>query len=270
MNQNRKFAGVIALLLLVASALAIYFLLKGNLSLARLIPIGGLIVWGTLVAVRGGFTKKWHWILFSLLVVFFISQLLFSLDLGNTLFRKREAFNTQPPSQDQLVSWRAYDNRDYGFEFKFPEKFYTLSTDLRPNQQKSFSMVDGTSYCSPKSAICLFYTGDEFVNTNLDAALLQVVPEKDTSQKDCLATVYMEKNTTQVSVNGTDYAYDDIDLGNRREQAYRTYRNERCYWIALELYTGISSSEKKQLDELDKTKLFNYLSQVFSTFKFTK
>lgn len=270
MNQNRKFAGITALLLLATSALAIYFLLKGNLSLARLIPLGGLIIWGILIAVKGGFTKKWYWVLFGLLVIFFVTQLLYNLDLGNTLFRKRESFNTQPPSQDQLASWRAYDNRDYGFEFKFPEKLYTLSTDLTPNQQKSFSMADGVSYCSPKSAICLYYTGNEFANTNLKAALLQVVPEEDTSQKDCSATVYMEKTTTQVSVNGTNYAYDDIDLGDRHEQAYRTYRGERCYWIALELYTGSSLPDEKQLDESDKSKIFSYLSQVFSTFKFTK
>lgn len=129
MNQNRKFAGIIALLLLVTSALAMYFLLS-NFLLARLIPLGGLIVWGMLIAVKGGLRKKRHWILLGFLIVSFLVLLVYFLKNDT---RHGQSFNFQSPSDNELTQWKTYKNQNYGFEFKYPADFQ-IFTDLTPEQ----------------------------------------------------------------------------------------------------------------------------------------
>jgi|GEM_PF-5716899 len=122
MSKTQK--TIFILVFLVGLSSALYFLLKGNLLLARLIPLGVLIVWGLLIATKNVADRKKIFIrILALIVVGAVSVYIYYLGHPG-IFSKPLASTTMPPTQpcpaESPITWKQYTNSVLGMNFSYP------------------------------------------------------------------------------------------------------------------------------------------------------
>lgn len=116
--------------------------------------------------------------------------------------------------------------------------------------------------------VCLAYVGTKYKDTNFEEATL-LVQKTGATSKVCLNPT---KDSVSGKINGIHFAYDNISLSFNEGRHYETYHKGQCLDITLSFSSDPSAITNnpsiKELSVNQRTEIFNYLSQVLSTFKF--
>lgn len=192
-------------------------------------------------------------------------------------------------SATDISNWKTYTNTQYGFEFKYPKglNLYIVPQDNQKISLSGYIPVCDVPYDEYGTIVCLHYPKTDEFSRFFSGAGFGISLIKDTKiesdpAKNCAIYApdpkYPKDFEKIKEINGTWYYY--LETGGAaaghqsNEELYRTFKNGNCIQIDLNVTTNTFSDEsfegmKKKMDA-DDEKIKVILSQILSTFKFTK
>jgi len=133
--------------------------------------------------------------------------------------------------------------------------------------------------CSSEMVGCIYYSGDEYKGTNLEAAAVSVNILKALNSEVKCYNFKVETNEAQLdegvsTINGTDF-YSASGGGGAvghysKVQVYRNFHNGKCYEVTQTVAgTNVEDYEPGTIKKFNSDEVWKRLSGIVYTFKFT-
>ena len=193
-----------------------------------------------------------------------------------------------PPPQNQTTStppnttagWNSnITPAKYGFSIKYPNDF-GFNTDIGQIAGMNIEACNGTDLISGTFDGCAFYIGNDYKDTNFDAAAVSVrVDSSLNTEAQCynFNSQYFEAQTgvPDVSLNGVVFKSATGGGGaagtSDKLQVYRNLHNGSCYEIDQSVFQSDINpigNPPKNVSQFDETAVWQKLQAVVSTFEF--
>lgn len=166
------------------------------------------------------------------------------------------------PTTDPTMGWSVYQNRDHGFEVRYPQDFamdLCYPAAVGGDAAASFRLVDSK-----------YHSGTNL----LDACVIIGVSQDEGDLPTCLEPRNaLEESLGEQEINSITFykgSFSEGAVGNVFEGiSYRTIHRDACYDIALFMHSGnIGAYTPGTVSEFNREEVLEKLHQVLSTFRF--
>jgi hypothetical protein len=173
-------------------------------------------------------------------------------------------------------NWLSVGNKEEKFHLNYPSQNFDVVNkgEKIPHKFQSYMSTCGMN----DYALCIYYSGKEYANTNFgSAAVIVTIPSNITTKSQCEKNlgnrIYPAENIRHQTINGQDFfIFESTEAATMHRSVstiYHTWQNAHCYQIEGKIDTSVYdvyASTVKQFTDAEKQGMRKILNDIAETF----